>query len=121
MAGKKRRSRPGYKAQRLRYVSQNCKQKNKEARALRHELKTEAISKRIAQKNELFEKVCKKYSLDSKGKYALKRLIGTINISRLTTINNSTLIDQEWFQQRKETLSQNALKTINNTKLRVFI
>ena len=121
MAGKKRRSRPGYKAQRLRYVTQGCKAKNKEARGLRHELLLEATSKRVAQKNELFDKVCSKYSLNSKGKYALKRLIGTINISRLTVVNNSTLIDQSWFKERKATLSENALKTINNTKLRVFI
>ena len=119
MAGKKRRSRPGYKAQRVRYVTQKCKQKNKEIRALRHELYMEATKERVAEKDKLFAKVCSKYSLDSKGKYALKRLIGTINISRLSAVLDYSYRMENWFLERK--LSDNALKLINNTKLRVLL
>jgi len=119
MAGKKRRSSPGYKAQRLRYVTNHCKAKNKEVRTLRHELYMEITKNRIAEKTELFEKVCSKYSLDSKGKYALKRLIGTINISRLSAILDYSYRMENWFLERK--LSDNALKLINNTKLRVLL
>jgi len=119
MAGKKRRSRPGYKAARLKYVTEGRQRKNKDARTLRHELYIEATKERVAEKNKLFEKVCSKYSLDSKGKYALKRLIGTINISRLSAVLDYSYKMENWFLERK--LSDNALKLINNTKLRVLL
>jgi len=132
MAGRKRRTRPGYKAQRARYLSNNCKIKNKEARALRHELLVEKEAEKKAATTKLFDKVCAMYKLNSKGKYALKRLIGTINQSRLQAVLDKTLSKQPWFAARLDAvmpmsknlevrLDTNASALIKTTKLGQFI
>ena len=137
MAGKKRRGRAGYKARYAAYLSGKHKEKNKEAKQLRHSLRTERIATRVAEKEELLEKVKSKYNLDVKGLYALKRLIGTVNISRLSSMLNGSITEQQWFIDRMSKINPsqeaidasdgklkpavNALKVINNTKLRVFV
>ena len=50
---------------------------------------------KTAETKELFNQVCEKYQLDSKGKYALKRLIGTVNSSRLTALLNKKVTVEE--------------------------
>ena len=124
MAGRtapKRTSRSGYKLRRQRYKSESHKEKNKDLRKLRHEINVEQQLTRTEVKDNIFNKVCVKFELDSHGKYALKRLIGTINTSRLTLVLENKLATQPWFQDRRETLSKNALSLIQSTKLSVFL
>lgn len=57
--------------------------------------------KRTAVTDGLMEKVVTKFNLNSKGKYALKRLVGTINKSRLEAVLNNTLDDTTWWPARR--------------------
>ena len=100
MAGRKRRARPGYKAAILRYYTQGHKAKNKEARGLRHELNVESQTAKTAKRDELFELVVTKYKLDSRGKYALTRLLGTVNASRLGSILDYRYRMENWFLEK---------------------
>ena len=82
---------------------------------------------KTAETKELFNQVCEKYQLDSKGKYALKRLIGTVNSSRLTALLNKTIEKERWFIERVASITPedqpitNAAKLIRSTKLASFI
>ena len=133
MAGKKRRSRKnGRQEQYARRKAGLITEKNKKARKLKHEKLVTKNAERTTKTAELFEKVCAKYELNSKGKYALKRLIGTPNHHRLSCVLDKTLSEQAWFKKRYSVLmpldkdgenrvDTNASKLIKNTKLRVFL
>ena len=124
MAGKslpKRCGRAGWKGKYKRYESEHRLDKNKKLKELQNKLDVASQLAKTEATKKLFEEVCAKYQLDSKGKYALKRLIGTINRSRLTCIMNNTIRTQDWFKTRVMTLSVNALKLIQSTQLVVFL
>ena len=110
---------------------------NKERKAATHKVRVAKQAVRKQETTELFEKVCNKYNLDSKGKYALKRLIGTINSHRLTAVLDNTVKDQSWWAKRYNNIcpvddkqstgdsvvrkETNASALIRSTKLRVFL
>jgi len=142
MAGKKRSNNAARKAQFIKRAGSTKVNKKgrggpitvklKEARAIRHELLVEKEAAKKAETAKVYETVCSKYNLDSKGKYALKRLIGTVNISRLQAVLDNNLASQSWFTARYETLmpvsattgervDSNAAVLIKSTKLGVFI
>jgi len=121
MAGKKRSNNAARKAQYAKRSSGSITAKRKEAAQLRHQVNLEKLQTRIEKKNELFEKVCTTYKLDSKGKYALKRLIGTINCARLNSIITNTIKSESWFKVRRNNLSKNADALIRSTKLGAFL
>jgi len=113
---RKRRGRAGYQAKYKRYASEHHRQKNKEAKQLRHELNVEKQKEKSVEITKLYNKVINKYKLNAKGKYALKRFIGTINKSRLESILDYSYRMENWFLTRK--FSDNAKKVINSTKLK---
>ena len=125
MAGKKRRSNKvrlaGFAASEARRPA------NKKRKQQTHVNHVEAQKLKTAETTKTFNEVCEKYQLDSKGKYALKRLIGTINNSRLTSLLNKTITTESWFIKRVSSITPedkpmtNAAKLINSTKLASFI
>jgi hypothetical protein len=130
MAGKslpKRCSRAGYKEKFKRYSGENRLAKNKKAKKFRHELQVEVQKTKTEEITKLLIEVCDKYNLDSRGKYALKRLIGTINTSRLRSILDKTIKNEIWFKKRlgniipEDKPETNAAKLIKSTGLAAFI
>jgi hypothetical protein len=125
MAGKIRRSNKTRKAGFA--ASEARRPANKKRKQQTHVNMIAAQQIKTAETKELFTKVCEKYELDSKGKYALKRLIGTINNSRLTSLLNKTIEKERWFIERVASITPedkpmtNAAKLINSTKLASFI
>ncbi len=96
-------------------------------RALKHIKLVEREAGNKAETTKLFEQVCAKYNLDSKGKYALKRLCGTCNRSRMSSLLDGSYKKSTWFIKRSEhfytvdkegnTIDTNASKLIKSTKL----
>lgn len=124
MAGKTRRANKARKEGFARSMSRRAK--NKENKQLRHQLNTEKQAENKKETTELFNQVCELYALDSHGKYALKRLIGTINKSRLQSLINKTIKKERWFISRMSKINPdkettNAYKLIRDTKLSVFL
>lgn len=110
MAGKKRRSRAGYKAKRAAYKSENRLAKNKERRQKTHQRRVAVQLARKDERVELLEKALEKTKLNS---YQLARKYGTLNIKRLTDIVDGTVADAEWFKLRllKQEETKNARKS----------
>ena len=117
----KRCSRVNYNEKFKRYKAEDRLRKNSDAGILRHELELERQKSRKREFDKLYSEVCEKYNLDSKGKYALKRLIGTVNISRLTALLSHKIKTESWFIERNKKMSDNACKLIFNTKLSIFL
>jgi hypothetical protein len=125
MAGKKRRANKtrtaGFAASAARRPANKKRQQQTHVNHVAEQRIKTAATK------ELFNQVCDKYELDSKGKYALKRLIGTINASRLTMLLNKTIKTEHWFIKRVASITSedkpvtNAAKLIRSTKLASFI
>lgn len=111
MAGRKRRSRPGYKARYERYKNQLRYNKNKRLKTERHERKIEKEKVLYSKKNEivssLVEECHKRFKLGqtvAKAKYLLKRIVGTLSEKKLRALLDSdNLSGAEWFRDRRLT------------------
>ena len=132
MAGKKRSNNAARKAQYAKRSAGIITADRKAAAAVRHTKLVAAEATKKAETSKLFEKVCAKYKLNSKGKYALKRLIGTINKSRLQAVLDNKLSNAKWFTKRLELIvpinektdkriDTNAYTLIKSTQLGQFI
>jgi len=97
---------------------------NKINKKLRHEMNIELQKEKKEKVNEMFSLVCEKYKLSPKGKYELRRLIGTRNISRLSAIYNAEnytdLIKHSWFKERYNNLSKNSINVIKSSVFSIF-
>lgn len=127
MSGKKRRGNAARKAQYQVRKAGAITAANKKRSQATHVNNVEKQKVKTADTTIVFNQVCEKYNLDSKGKYALKRLIGTINKSRLTAILDKSIVNEKWFIQRVARITPetepetNAAKLIKSTSLRVFL
>jgi len=123
MAGIKRRSRNnGRKISYNNYKVEGQQKKNKEIKAIRHEKNTNKAQSNKIKRLELFNQVCESFGLKvGRGSYLIKRLIGTPNTTRLNNLLDGSIIDQEWFKERRTNLTKSAKKMLRETSLSKFI
>lgn len=137
MAGKKRQRNAARAAQYAKRSAGTITDKHKARKQKNHATAVEKQAVKTTKTTEIFEKVCSKYELNSKGKYALKRLIGTLNAHRLNAVLEGTVKEQSWYPGRFNNLrpvdqtksigddivrkETNASQLIRSTKLSVFL
>ena len=111
MAGnrKKPRKNPGF----VRYNSEKRWIKNKELRAERHKKLVSVQIEVSERRRELLSQVREMYNASE---YQLKRLAGTLNERRLSSLLDGTFSSKTWFQSR--TLTPTLQSIINRTKFR---
>ena len=113
MAGKKRRSNKIREANFKKYEAANTAEKNAKRKKANAEKKNYIRELSRNERDMLIEEVMTKYSI--KTKYALKRIIGTLNESRVRALSDGTIVSKEWFKSRKRTVVVS--KIISDTKL----
>jgi hypothetical protein len=95
--------------------------KSASIKQIKNELNLEIQKEKTLEVKTLYESIVTKYDYSSKNKYELKRLIGTLNLRRLTDFNNSEnhkdLIKYNWFKIRYANFSDS---TINMLKSNTF-
>lgn len=119
---KKSSKRPDSRPARSRYKSEGHEKRNRELKAAKHRRK---INKQVELSEERLALVDSCKAKLGYGSVRLQRLIGTLNIRRLSEVMNDTYLDADWFkdrQKRKEAKNeiQRPKKREKSKKLRKF-